>query len=107
MVFEGSDFAEISKLPKSVEYLMSHMACDDNKDSTYVKYQLDEFVKYTSKHNVKLSLAASGTMFYGPEYHFDMVRPGAACYGIGAISNPNIQRPCIAYCSNNTYKSYN
>ena len=31
--------------------------------------------------NCKFSLAASGGIFLGKEYHFDMVRPGIALYG--------------------------
>ncbi len=31
--------------------------------------------------NCKFSLAASGGIFLGKEYHFDIVRPGIALYG--------------------------
>jgi alanine racemase len=39
---------------------------------------------------VPASLAASFALFLGPEYHFDIVRPGAALYGVNPTPNdPN------------------
>ena len=34
------------------------------------------------------SLAASSGIFLGPDYHFDLVRPGAALYGVEPLAGP-------------------
>jgi len=85
--------ASLKALPEGTEYIISHLACDGDITNPYNKSQLDEFIKYTAAHKVKQSLAASGGIFLGPEYHFDMVRPGAALYGIGSDKNPNLKNP--------------
>lgn len=63
-------------------YVLSHLACaDDSKNKMnneqFSKMQLlSSFVK-----DSKVSLCNSAGIFLSPEYHFDMVRPGAALYG--------------------------
>jgi alanine racemase len=89
------DFASLQTLPQGVEYLISHLANDGEKLNPYNQFQLDQFIQSTSKHKVKRSLAASGGILLGPEYHFDMVRAGAALYGIGSSINPNIKNPIL------------
>ena len=34
------------------------------------------------------SLANSSGIFLGPDYHFDLLRPGAALYGINPAARP-------------------
>ena len=61
---------------------MSHLACSDEKKNKYNKMQKQKFdalKKEFPDHNY--SLAASGGIFLGKEYHYDMVRPGIALYG--------------------------
>ncbi|MBS0551912.1 MAG: alanine racemase, partial [Proteobacteria bacterium] len=42
------------------------------------------------------SLANSSGIFLGPDYHFDLVRPGAALYGVAPVAGqPNPLRPVI------------
>ena len=73
---------------------MSHLACDSDKTSEYNKYQLSNFLEATSQYpKIKKSLAASGGIFLGQEYHFDLVRPGAAIYGIGSMLHPTLKNP--------------
>lgn len=75
---------------------MSHLACADDRYNPLNKLQLDRFKKAASevkKHfpNIKLSLANSSGVLLSSEYHFDMVRIGAALYGInpqGDRDNP-------------------
>ena len=46
--------------------------------------------------NVPGSLAASSGIFLGPDYHFDLVRPGAALYGVNPQPGaPNPMRPVV------------
>jgi alanine racemase len=110
----GEDFESLKTLPEATEYLISHIACDGDPTNPYNKYQLDEFIKYTSHYKIKKSLVASNGIFLGTEYHFDMVRPGAALYGIGSSKNPNIKNPItltsniihLNKCKENAYIGY-
>ena len=63
-------------------YLMSHMACADTPDHPLNRQQLERFRRAVAAipHDVAM-LAASSAIFLGPEWHFDMVRPGVALYG--------------------------
>ncbi|MDZ5761901.1 Alanine racemase [Candidatus Cyrtobacter comes] len=69
-------------LPK-VEYIMSHLSSSEVKEASSNRLQLDLINKYRAKlGGIKVSLANSAGIFLGEEYHFDMVRPGCALYGI-------------------------
>jgi alanine racemase len=61
--------------------LMSHLACADEPDHPMNPYQLDLFRQMTDGLGVPRSLAATGGILLGPEYHFDMTRPGIGLYG--------------------------
>ena len=42
------------------------------------------------------SLAASSGIFLGADYHFDLVRPGAALYGVNPLpGSPNPMRQVV------------
>ena len=64
-----------------VEVLMSHLACAD-EDSPMNASQLDRFdaVAQLIPHKAK-SLANSAGIALGPDYHFDLTRPGLSLYG--------------------------
>lgn len=63
-------------------YLMSHLACADRPDDEHNRAQLKNFQDVLSKHpQARASLANSAGIFLGPDYHFDMTRPGYALYG--------------------------
>ena len=80
---------------------MSHLACADEPDHPLNALQLTRFKAVVSKikwyfPEVKASLANSSGTFLGEEYHFDMVRIGAALYGINPQPrNKNPLRPVI------------
>ncbi|MBM1219363.1 alanine racemase [Ponticoccus sp. SC2-23] len=61
--------------------LMSHLACADEPDHPMNAYQLDMFHRMTDGLGVPRSLAATGGVLLGPDYHFDMTRPGIGLYG--------------------------
>ncbi len=60
---------------------MSHLACADEPDHPMNPYQLDQFKKMTDGITAPRSLAATGGILLGPEYHFDLTRPGIGLYG--------------------------
>ena len=65
-----------------VDLLMSHLACADEPDSEMNKVQLSRFRENVQRFpGVRASLANSAGIFLGPEYHFDLVRPGISLYG--------------------------
>lgn len=62
--------------------VMSHLACADMPDDPMNSRQLARFEALRSKlPPARASLANSGGVFLGPDYHFDLVRPGIALYG--------------------------
>ncbi len=66
-----------------IEYLMSHLASSEIREADSNKLQLSLIKKYQEKlGGIKVSFANSAGIFLGDDYHFDMVRPGCALYGI-------------------------
>jgi len=61
--------------------VMSHLACADDPDHPMNAYQLDVFHQMTDGITTPRSLAATGGLLLGPEYHFDLTRPGIGLYG--------------------------
>lgn len=67
--------------------VMSHLACSDERNHPLNTLQLQQFKIVVAKMkalfpNIKSSLANSSGTFLSDEFHFDMVRIGAALYGI-------------------------
>lgn len=75
--------------------LMSHLACGSTPSHIMNHHQLELFRDLTTPHaHIQRSLANSAGVLMGPEYHFDLVRPGIALYGGQAIENaPNPMTP--------------
>lgn len=70
----------------TLEAVMSHLACADDRDNPLNGEQLARF-EATLKilaplHPRRASLANSSGIFLGAPFHFDLARPGAALYGI-------------------------
>ncbi len=61
--------------------IMSHLACADEPDNPMNAYQLEVFNEMTEGLGIPRSLAATGGILMGKEYHFDMTRPGIGLYG--------------------------
>lgn len=75
----------------TLRLLMSHLACADEPEHPKNAEQLGKLrAARAFLPPLKTSLASSSAIFLGPEYHFDMVRPGAALYGVNPLSSgPN------------------
>ena len=76
-----------------IRYVMSHLACADEPEHPKNGEQLDFFRSLSGKLGgvFRYSLANSAGIFLSPDFHFDLVRPGCALYGINphpALSNP-------------------
>ncbi len=81
----------------ALRYVMSHLACAEQQDHRLNSEQLDDFRRARrALPSAPASLANSSGIFLGTDYHFDLVRPGAALYGIAPVAGqPNPMRPVI------------
>lgn len=61
--------------------VMSHLACADEPGHAMNMLQLQNFRAMTEGCAVPRSLAATGGILLGSEYHFDLARPGIGLYG--------------------------
>ncbi len=61
--------------------VMSHLACADEPGHPMNAQQLRTFHDMTDGIAHRRSLAATGGVLLGPEYHFDLTRPGIGLYG--------------------------
>lgn len=68
----------LSQAPKMI---ISHLACADDPDHPMNARQLRQFTGMTAGTGVPRSLAATGGILLGPEYHFEFTRPGVGLYG--------------------------
>ena len=78
--------------------VLSHLACADEKDHFMNQHQLDMFIYLKDTYFPKLeaTLSASDGTFLGGEYQFDIVRLGAAMYGINtAPYRENQMKPVV------------
>jgi alanine racemase len=84
---------KINELKKFKNVLvMSHLACADNPKEKFNKIQLKRFENIKKLlPGFKYSLAASGGVFLGKKYHFDLVRPGINLYGGRKKYSPKIK----------------
>ncbi len=78
--------------------VMSHLACADTPEHPANAAQRAAFSAFRRRlPHVPASLAASSGIVLGPDFHFDMVRPGAALYGIAPQpGRDNPMRPVVS-----------
>lgn len=94
---------ELEKLSESERkefcMVMSHLACGDEKDHFMNKHQLDNFVRLKEKFFPKIpgSLSASDGVFLGTDFQQDIVRLGAAMYGINTAPYRENQMKNVVY----------
>ncbi|MEM7270138.1 MAG: alanine racemase [Pseudomonadota bacterium] len=62
-----------------VQLVMSHLACADEPSSEWNERQRKAF--NARRPAASASLAATGGVLLGPDYHFDLTRPGVGLYG--------------------------
>lgn len=77
--------------------IMSHLACSDEHHPMN-EQQLKAFRDVRKKFaDVPASFANSSGVFLGPAYHFDLLRPGAAIYGVNPTPDqPNPMQPVVS-----------
>ncbi len=82
----------------ALELVMSHLACADEPGNPLNAAQLAAFESARAKlPAAPASLANSAGIMLGPDYHFDLVRPGAALYGVSTVQDrPNTMVPVVS-----------
>ncbi len=93
---EAIAFAEDVSRPASFSpvLVMSHLHSGDSPASPLNRSQLESFQRVaTAFEGVPTSLSASAGIFLGPEYHFDLTRPGIAAYGGEAVNGMQALKP--------------
>jgi alanine racemase len=77
--------------------LMSHLVSAEEQGDPINQQQLRLFRPWRERFPAAQGcLANSSGIFLGPEFHFDLVRPGAALYGVAPIAGqPNPMRPVV------------
>jgi len=78
---EPDEFARLGPLPGCIDMVMSHLACADTPDHAQNARQLACFRELTAGLSARRSLAATGGILLGADYHFDLTRPGIGLYG--------------------------
>ena len=96
----GFDPTEAGALAASGEkpvLVLSHLVCSDERDHALNRKQRESFQHVRRAFaGVESSLASSGGIFLGADYHCELTRPGIALYGGAAISGePNPMRPVV------------
>lgn len=85
----GIDYREVQALEKALNrwrvdlaLLMSHLACANQPTHPLNAVQLERFTQVLRHFpGVDASLCGSAGILLGPDYHFDLVRPGIGLYG--------------------------
>jgi alanine racemase len=80
-----------------ITLVMSHLACSESLNHPLNAKQLATFREIASLFSgVPASLSNSSGVFLGPQFQFDLVRPGAALYGVNPTPEAdNPMRPVI------------
>ncbi len=68
-------------VPRGPRLIMSHLASADEPDSPQNAAQLRLFRELTAGCGIPRSFANTGGILLGPEYHFELTRPGIGLYG--------------------------
>jgi alanine racemase len=90
--------ARVKMADHGVALVMSHLACADTPDHTLNARQIAAFrdLRFLFR-GIPASLANSSGIFLGPAAHCDMVRTGAALYGVNPTpSTQNLMEAAVA-----------
>jgi alanine racemase len=103
----GVDVADFPALMEQIQKLPSlrlmgictHFASSEEPGNPYNAEQLAQFLRVTEPHCLATrpnrphrSVANSGGIFFLPESHLDMVRPGIGIFGIDPTCRPSLDR---------------
>lgn len=77
--------------------VMSHLVSAEDPGDPLNRRQLERFLPWRARFpGAQGCLANSSGIFLGPDFHLDLVRPGAALYGVAPVlGQPNPMRPVV------------
>ena len=78
---QPSDWVALNHSSLQPTLVMSHLACADEPDHAMNAKQLATFRELTDGFGYQRSLSATGGILLGPDFHFDLTRPGIGMYG--------------------------
>jgi alanine racemase len=94
---QAADLAREPPPGLRVTHVMSHLACADEPDHPMNARQLAAFREARALFpGVEASLANSAGVFLGPDYGFDLTRPGISLYGGGPRGRPEPRLRTVA-----------
>jgi alanine racemase len=75
----------------ALDFIISHLACAYDQGDPQNQVQLDRFNALRGTLPVApASVANSSAIFLGPQFHFDLARPGASLFGVAPLARtPN------------------
>ena len=81
----------------ALELLISHLVSAEDRSDPFNTVQRERFGSLLQRWpGVPASLANSSGVFLGTDYHFNLLRPGAALYGVApTLGQPNPMRPVL------------
>lgn len=84
--FRQDDLKQLpSDLKQYFSYVLSHLACADEQEHPLNAQQKQRFDNIRGQLSLPATLSASDGVFLGDAYHYDMVRLGAAMYGLNTV----------------------
>jgi len=96
---EALTFADENALTRALDpvLVMSHLACSDEPAHPMNRAQLESFQRVAAAFSgVESSFVNSAGILLGPDYRFDVTRPGIAVYGGAPVSGAkNPMRPVV------------
>lgn len=95
--FDTDEAPGLGLMTEKPSIVMSHLACADDRSHPLNARQRESFQRIRSAfEGIDSSLASSGAIFLGPDYHGNLTRPGIALYGGEPISGEaNPMRPVV------------
>lgn len=94
---DHDEFEKLVAMPSifndaDIELVISHLALSDDEKSPKNPAQLAAMKSALARlPRSKVAISASGGIFLGSDYHFDLVRPGIALYGVAPNGNTTIE----------------
>jgi alanine racemase len=82
--------ASVALKDTGLALVMSHLACASDVKHPFNAVQLRRFIDAATLFpKAPRSLSSTGGVLIGPDYHFDLIRPGIGLYGSGGLDEDN------------------
>lgn len=95
--FDPGEAGALAGMAERPVMVMSHLVCADDRPHPLNRRQQESFQRVRGFfEGIESSLASSGGIFLGPDFHFDLTRPGIALHGGAPVSGEaNPMQPAV------------